>query len=359
MARTLKPETFKLVVPTGSPAYNMSSPSSSSTPAHAKKNLVAPLLEQLYPTPVSFFSQSNATSNDVVPLCLHCLMVEAGCTPLSSRNNRPPSNWNKHEDEWVVEYGHGVEINGALAKTVFRLHCSLQRRSGRLFVHAEEIGDNVYSGRGNDSRQDAGTGNIQVLGLQLANYTQGIAENDQGGSWNSYIRNERTLKEMFRQFIVKPLLETSGRRALEGLREEGRGKELYQEALDEKPAQGRDEDEPRDKQELRAETKKECANESGDTSKTTRSAHADLGERPTNQKKDARDDDCGRHPVQPNAEQHNPEQNNPELFTPEPGYAYSSYIESYGSSVYLGVAAAIGVACVVGWWTLRTRKAYA
>ena len=174
-------------------------------PPPSKQNLLTPLLEQVFPTPVSFFSQSaTASINDVVPLCLHCLMIEAGCTPLSSKKNRPPAKWNAHEDEWIVEYRH--EKDGATA--TFRLHCSLQRRSGRLFVHAEEI------------EEASGEKNIQVLGLQMTNYTKVVPEDTKGGAWGDYVKNERTLKEMFRQFIVKPLLAVSGRKALEGLREE-------------------------------------------------------------------------------------------------------------------------------------------
>jgi hypothetical protein len=174
-------------------------------PPPSKQNLLTPLLEQVFPTPVSFFSQSaTASINDVVPLCLHCLMIEAGCTPLSSKKNRPPAKWNAHEDEWIVEYRH--EKDGVTA--TFRLHCSLQRRSGRLFVHAEEI------------EETSGEKNIQVLGLQMTNYTKVVPEDTNGGAWGDYVKNERTLKEMFRQFIVKPLLAVSGRKALEGLREE-------------------------------------------------------------------------------------------------------------------------------------------
>jgi len=174
-------------------------------PPPNKQNLLTPLLEQVFPTPVSFFSQSaTASINDVVPLCLHCLMIEAGCTPPSSKKNRPPAKWNAHEDEWIVEYRH--EKDGVTA--TFRLHCSLQRRSGRLFVHAEEI------------EEASGEKNIQVLGLQMTNYTKVVPEDTNGGAWGDYVKNERTLKEMFRQFIVKPLLAVSGRKALEGLREE-------------------------------------------------------------------------------------------------------------------------------------------
>ena len=97
-------------------------------------------------------------------------------------------------------------------------------------MHAEELGDNPEQAKTQETDRDASEKNIQVLGLQLCNYTKHVADEDAGGSWNDYVRNERTLKEMFRQFIVKPLLEASGRRALEGLREEGRGMELYREA---------------------------------------------------------------------------------------------------------------------------------
>lgn len=321
----------------------MSSPSSSSSPKLAKKNLVTPLLEQLFPTPVSFFARTNATSDDVVPLCLHCLMVEAGCSPRYSKDSRPPVSWNKHPDEWIIEYRHGDAANGTL-----RLHCSLQRRTGRLFVHAQELVDDPEPARSHGTDQDVSTRNIQVLGLQLTNYTK-LANDDAGGSWSDYVRNERTLKEMFRQFIVKPLLEASGRKALEGLREEGRGMELYQEASVDLHNGGLQEGQVACK-----------ATKPGETSGSNDGAQPDARDgdgdiMPLHDADDAAEDA---------ADSHAPSQSqDPDLFSPEPGYSYSLYSSysthaSYadGSSFYVGLAAAIGMACVVGWWTLRTRK---
>ena len=307
--------------------FKMTSPSSSGSPAVASKNLVTPLLERLFPTPVSFFARTNATSDDVVPLCLHCLMVEAGCSPRSSKDNRPPVSWNQHPDEWIIEYRHRNAASGTL-----RLHCSLQRRSGRLFVHAEELVDDPKLTKAQERKtdQDASARNIQVLGLQLTNYTRNVAD-DAGGSWSDYVRNERTLKEMFLQFIVRPLLEASGMRALEGLREEGRGMELYQEASV---------DVANDVMDLRDATA--AAKDAAAKDAAIEDADDNAGDRRLPQK------------IQ-----------DPELFSPEPGYphssyssysTYPSYVESYGGPpLYLGLAAAIGVACVVGgwWWTRR------
>lgn len=67
----------------------------------------------------------------------------------------PPSNWNRqHQDEWVITY---TRENAARR---FRLHCSLQAATDRLFVHACELADNG----------EPVSDNIQVMGLQLGNY---------------------------------------------------------------------------------------------------------------------------------------------------------------------------------------------
>ncbi len=320
--------------------FKMTSPSSSGSPAVASKNLVTPLLERLFPTPVSFFARTNATSDDVVPLCLHCLMVEAGCSPRSSKDNRPPVSWNQHPDEWIIEYRHWNAASGTL-----RLHCSLQRRSGRLFVHAEELVDDPKLTKAQERKtdQDASARNIQVLGLQLTNYTRNVAD-DAGGSWSDYVRNERTLKEMFLQFIVRPLLEASGMRALEGLREEGRGMELYQEASVDVA------NDVMDLPDATAAAKDAAAKDAAIEDAAAKDAAIE----------DA-DDNAGDRRLPQKIQ-------DPELFSPEPGYphssyssyssysTYPSYVESYGGPpLYLGLAAAIGVACVVGgwWWTRR------
>lgn len=297
-------------------------PADPSSPT-AQVKLLTPLLERVFPTPVSFFSQSSAASaNDIVPLCLHCLMIEAGCTPLASKKNRPPANWNKHQDEWVVEYRH--EKDGV--STRFRLHCSLQQRSGRLFVHAEELTA--------EKTEDVHVSekNIQVLGLQLSNYTKIVPEDVKGDAWSDYVKNERTLKEMFRQFIVKPLLETSGRKALDGLREQGGAYDEVEKV--EVGARGCD-------------AKREPV-------------EAPLMEGPGNSEAAVETMDAAPQP-EPEAAQKEKE---PELFSPETSYAnlystsdsYSGYSTTTTSMVLL--AAAVG-ACVLGYWAFsRPRKTY-
>ena len=102
----------------------------------------------------------------------------------------PPKRWNTLEDEWVVLYVREG------CPHWFRLHCALQRSTGRLFVHACET----------DEQGAPKPSNIQVLGLQLSNYTcQNDTGSVSGDSWKGYIHNERTLREMFREFVMDPL----------------------------------------------------------------------------------------------------------------------------------------------------------
>lgn len=78
----------------------------------------------------------------------------------------PPTNWNtEHEAEWVIIYCR----KGALRK--FRLHCSLQSATDRLFVHACEL----------TATHEPVSDNIQVMGLQMGNYVSVDAYNT--GAW--------------------------------------------------------------------------------------------------------------------------------------------------------------------------------
>jgi hypothetical protein len=99
----------------------------------------------------------------------------------------PPANWRQHPQEWIIQYTRPKALSQ------FVLRCSLQEATGRLFIHASETGPD------NMPRRE----NIQVLGLQLANYTS--KERCEGKSWLNVIQNERTLMEMFREFVSRPL----------------------------------------------------------------------------------------------------------------------------------------------------------
>lgn len=107
--------------------------------------------------------------------------------PVPPASYAPPKGWNALEDEWVISYVRSK------SPSVFRLHCALQVVTGRMFVHASEL---------DDSGMPMPT-NIQVLGLQLSNYApQGAKDSD---TWEDCIQNERTLEEMFREFVLQPL----------------------------------------------------------------------------------------------------------------------------------------------------------
>ena len=121
--------------------------------------------------------------------------MEDGFQPIDPQGNpvlpvfSPPRLWRQLQDEWVL----GYRRPGALSP--FRLHCSLQAATGRMFIHASETGPD-----GTPLRD-----NIQVLGLQLTNYTS--AEQSGAEAWEDAIQNERTLLEMVREFVLNPLWE--------------------------------------------------------------------------------------------------------------------------------------------------------
>lgn len=126
------------------------------------------------------------------------LMVDSGFITLSPKNVpikgfAPPANWRQHPHEWIIQYTRPK------AASPFVLRCSLQEATGRLFIHASETGPDSMPRREN----------IQVLGLQLANYAS--KERCEGKSWVGCIQNERTLMEMFREFVSIPLWESAER----------------------------------------------------------------------------------------------------------------------------------------------------
>ena len=169
----------------------------------SRPSYLATLLRKAYPTVQEFVidNTDDATSADIIVLCLHCMMVEQGFTPLELENQAsssytPPTGWNSLQDEWIVTYTRTYSPNK------FRLHCAMQATTGRLFVHASE---QEVSTDGSVSMKAS---NIQVLGLQLGNYAafpQGEVPVDATRSWEECLKNERTLKEMFHEFVLVPL----------------------------------------------------------------------------------------------------------------------------------------------------------
>lgn len=167
----------------------------------SRPSYLATLLRKAYPTVQEFaIDNTDATSADIIVLCLHCMMVDQGFTPLELENKAslytPPNGWNSLQDEWIVTYTRTYSPNN------FRLHCAMQAMTGRLFVHASE---QEVSTDGSVSMKAS---NIQVLGLQLGNYaafSDGEVPVDATRSWEECLKNERTLKEMFHEFVLVPL----------------------------------------------------------------------------------------------------------------------------------------------------------
>jgi hypothetical protein len=123
-------------------------------------------------------------------------MVDSGFITLNPKNApikgfAPPANWRQHPQEWIIQYTRPKAVSS------FVLRCSLQEATGRLFIHASESGADSMPRREN----------IQVLGLQLVNYAS--KERCEGKSWVGAIDSERTLKEMFTEFVSKPLWESA------------------------------------------------------------------------------------------------------------------------------------------------------
>lgn len=172
---------------------------------------LADLLCRSYATPGDFMkTYVGAGSADVIALCLHCMMVDYGFTPLDMDDTKkplvensfkPPSGWNSLQDEWIITYLRES------SPSRFRLHCAVQASTGRLFVHASESDLSV------DGPVTMKASNIQVLGLQLENYVFDLAGVDTPSSWEECVKNERTLKEMFNEFVMIPLWGNASRDA--------------------------------------------------------------------------------------------------------------------------------------------------
>lgn len=169
-----------------------------------RPSYLATLLRKAYPTTRDLLADNQkATSADVIALCLHSMMVDYGYITLDMESHEPlhspytpPNGWNSFQDEWIVMYGMKYSPNR------FRLHCAIQAHTGRLFVHASE---QEVSPDGSTSIKSS---NIQVLGLQLGNYSSFQEKGnvlDSGMAWEECLQNERTLREMFHEFVLNPL----------------------------------------------------------------------------------------------------------------------------------------------------------
>ena len=139
------------------------------------------------------------------------LLVQDGFEPLDAKGRArpgswaPPADWNgRFEHEWVFSYAR----TGAARH--FRLHCSLQAQTGRMFIHARcghNIGATPSPRAGGPTFRSTGClqpalpsprrhpprseldsdgmpakENIQVMGLQLANYVPDLSK-CAGASW--------------------------------------------------------------------------------------------------------------------------------------------------------------------------------
>lgn len=156
-----------------------------------KQDSVTGLLALACPKPCHIASGGGGA---VLALALHCLMVRDGFTPLGVPPERchstytPPPGWNgAYKDEWVFHY-----TKDGFANT-FTLHCSLQLKSGKMFVHASEE-NNLH--------------NIQVMGFQLENYVADpllLKRND----WDveGIVTNQQSMVAMFMKYITTPLID--------------------------------------------------------------------------------------------------------------------------------------------------------
>lgn len=148
------------------------------------------LLSSAVPNPTPSVSNGGALS-----LALSCFMIEPGGFELLDQNGKgqgksnfaPPPSWAAASSTlWTFDFIKG----GAL----FRLSCSLQASTNRMFIHAAEINTNG----------ELVESNIQVLGLQLENYVV-PSRLSETNTWEGVISNELALKEMFQMYIMQPL----------------------------------------------------------------------------------------------------------------------------------------------------------
>ncbi|GLI63437.1 hypothetical protein VaNZ11_006328, partial [Volvox africanus] len=152
------------------------------------------LLEKACPRP-SYLSSTDG--GPILALALHCLMVNDGFVLAGEEGQGiadlttrflPQKDWNgKLLDQWMFFYTKP----GKARK--FTLHCSLQGRTKRMFIHASE---------------ENNLANIRVLGLQLENYVSHpntLASN----SWSAQepvVRNAAKMSELMTEHVIQPLL---------------------------------------------------------------------------------------------------------------------------------------------------------
>lgn len=131
----------------------------------------------------------------VLALACHVVMVHAGLQSTlpsgahPANKYAPRANWTREfKDEWRFSYAApGCKRNSLL------LHCSLQRASGRMLVHAVELGNPT---------------NDHLLGLLLPKYVPDDTQLSQP-SWAGVVHNTDALVPMLRQHILEPLLEAA------------------------------------------------------------------------------------------------------------------------------------------------------
>ncbi|GIL78016.1 hypothetical protein Vretimale_7351 [Volvox reticuliferus] len=156
------------------------------------------LLEKACPRP-SYLAPTDG--GPILALALHCLMVNDGFILASEGGQSiadpatrflPQKDWNgKLLDQWIFFYTKP----GKARK--FTLHCSLQGRTKRMFIHASE---------------ENNLANICVLGLQLENYISRpntLASN----SWRAppgqelVVRNAAKMSGLMTEHVIQPLLQ--------------------------------------------------------------------------------------------------------------------------------------------------------
>ncbi|KAI3438429.1 hypothetical protein D9Q98_000860 [Chlorella vulgaris] len=144
----------------------------------------------------------NQAGGAALALAIHCLMLRDGFEArevvhggaagrLLKAGSIVPADWNQLEHVWVFEYSRPGADNK------FRLACSLQSTTRRMFIHAAE----VDQGSEGEPLQD----NICVMGLQLDNYVPAGDRCSKSTSWEGVITNQQALGDMFGEFIAGPL----------------------------------------------------------------------------------------------------------------------------------------------------------
>ncbi|KAG2495429.1 hypothetical protein HYH03_006376 [Edaphochlamys debaryana] len=128
----------------------------------------------------------------------------------------PPKDWNgMYLDQWIFEYTTPGKANK------FTLHCSLQNKSKRMYIHASE---------------DSNPTNVCVLGLQLDNYVPNPAllkagwtaaagdAGDAAGNGGSFaVVHCLKMKSLFTEYVITPLLANAEEQQVAPAGDEGAG----------------------------------------------------------------------------------------------------------------------------------------